>query len=825
VVLDGFVLDARSVARSLRRRPALVAAIVTLLGLGIAANTFFFAITDALLLRELPVRAPEQLFRVVQIEPRLGPRSDFNPPFLRALEEHARTLTQPFGWTEDNVAASFAGGPAERLRAGFVTGGYFSTLGIGAAIGRTITPADDMPAKANVVLLSHAYWQRRFHADPRVLGRVLHLNGHAFTIIGVTPASFTGLTIDTSPDLRVPLASLPVLWSQMEFNRPENIFFEVGARLRPGFSPAQARDEAAALYHSSLAGLDERTRAAVESRRIEMEPLARGVSSLRRQFRAATLALMAGVVFLMVMVCANVAGLLMARAASARLEHAVRQALGASRLRLLQLQLTESLLLGVGGLAVGLALSLAALPLLPRLLPPIRHLDATRLPLALQARLDWRVLLFTAALALLTVVAVGLTAALRGGREDLHALLRSARASFSTRGRSVLAVLQVAICTLLLASAALFWQTFRDLRNIDAGFDRDHVATFSVDPSLAAYTGAQSRALQQRLLDGVRAMPGVEQAAIASRGLMRGTGIKTTVAPVGQKAPRSDFLNTSINMVSPEYFDTLGLRLLEGRNLLPSDATAAKPRPVVVNQAFARRFFPGRSAVGRQFGVGVDIVAQPDGLIVGVVSDAHYRSLREPLSPIMYQLWVQEETGVPAFILHVRTHGRPEALIAAVEHLMHSIDARLPFFEITTLAEEVDTSLWRERLVAWLSLAFAALAALLSATALYGLLAFTVSQRGRELGIRAALGAVPARIVALVTREGLVLIAVGAVLGLAGAVLVAPWLAPLLTSAVHFRLPLALAVGAGVILIGCAALLAPAARAARTDPAAILHEE
>ncbi len=815
--------DFRYAARSLFRKPALVAITSLLLGLAIGAGGVFFSVVDALLLRQLPVRAPQELVRLVTIAPNLGARSYFAPAVWEAVQQRCGTLHDVFAWTDLTLAYVDAG-DAERVNAEAVSGNYFAALGVAALLGRTIEPADDGAGRPVVAVLSHSFWQRKYGGDAGVLGRTIRLQQSPATIVGVLPPGFNGVSIDTSADVRIAARAAPLMAADLEYQKWTLWSFSVGARLRPGATLMQARDEAYGIVAATMDTLPTESGWRTTDR-IDIEPLSRGTSMLRSQFGTAASVLLAGVCFLMLIVCANIAGLMLARSVSRQHEWAVRMAAGATRLQIARLMMTESLLIAACGLAAGLVAAMVALPLLARSIPPVRTLDAVSHPMALQLRLDWRVFLFACALGLGTALVVGIVPAWQAGREDLHSLLKSVRASGRSRGRSSFVVVQVGLCTMLLAGAALFWETFRRLDRLDPGFDRQHVVTFSVDPSMLAYTPEQTTMLQDRLLEGVRAMPGVRAAGIGGRGVMRGTGLKTTVAPEGGKAARSDFLNTSINSVSHAYFEAMGISLLEGRDYASGEKAPEKPPlPIIVNRAFVRRFYPDGRALGRRFGTGVEKVVEGRYEIIGVVGDAKYRSFREPIPPTMYGLWPRGG-GAGPFILHVRTHGDPAALIGPVRELMHGLDPRLPFIETRTLSAEVEDSLWKERLLAWLSLAFSVLAVLLAATGVYGLLAQFVAMRSREIGIRGALGASPVQIVALIGRHAALLMICGLAAGLLAAFAGVKSVRPLLYGVETLQVPTLGLLVLVMALAGGAAGLIPAARAARIDPAETLRAE
>jgi predicted permease len=518
------------------------------------------------------------------------------------------------------------------------------------------------------------------------------------------------------------------------------------------------------------------------------------------------------------LVCANLAGLLLARGAQRRTEVAIRLALGSTRLRLVRQMLVESALVTLLGAAGGVALAYAAAPLLVRALPPIRDLGTTRLAVAIDFAPNGRVLLYSLLVSALTAMFFGMVPAVAAARVSLDGVLRGARTAGGWKGRQFLLVLQIALCTLLLAGAGLLVRSFRQLRGMDPGFASAQVITFTANPSLSGYTMEQVTALRLALTERVRQLPGVDSVAASSRALMRGSGVKTTVVPAGQRSTQADFLNSSINNVTPEYFDTMGMRILAGRPLTPSDSGTRKPMRVVVNENFARRFFPGESPLGRRFGHGFGVVT-PDSEIVGVVSDAHYRSLREPIQPTYF---TQFEEG--DFVLCVRTRRRPESLLQPIRQTLASLDPALPFAETHTLAEEVDDSAAPERLTAALASIFALFAALLAAVGLYGLLAYAVAQRQREIGIRMALGARPRAIATLIGGHALLLVTVGVLCGLGAAMLMAPMASSLLYGVGPTDPVSLLAAAVFVTLVAALAALIPAARATRVDPAVALRD-
>ena len=756
----------------------------------------------------------EQLVHVVQDIPRLGHRGAFAYSFCRTLVAHSTTLSTAFGYEEMQVAIDRPA-PAEDVRVNLVTPEFFDALNATAVVGRTLNAADAVESSgAQPAVLSYGFWRRRFDGDRRAVGHTIQLHGHAFTIVGVTARDFNGISLETAPDVCVPLRAAPLLETRGSVHSLDQQAIDLSARLKPGVTRERAEAEVRAMWLNS-----EDSRGADPSQPLVLDSLQYGTSVLRQKFSGALRLLIASVALLQLMVCANLAGLLVARGARRTGEIAIRLAIGATRMRLMCQMLTESAVLTLLGAAGGIALAYSAAPLLVRGLPPVRDVTTTRLALAIDFAPDTRVLLYSVLLSALTALLFGMAPALAAARVSLDSVLRGARAAGGWKGRQFLLVLQIALCTLLLAGAGLMVRSFRQLRDMDPGFATAQVVSFTTHPSLAGYTDKQAAALRLALTERVRLIPGVDSVAAAALPLMRGSGQKTTVVPAGQRATPADFLNASLNAVTPDYFETVGMHILAGRTLKDADSTSPKPVPLVVNQAFARHFFPDENPLGRLFGYGTPQGPNADFQIAGVVTDAHYRSLREPIPPTIYQILTEGN-----FVLYVRTHRRPESLVQPVRQALTALDPAMAFAEVHTLAEEVDDSAAPERLTAILASIFGIFAALLAAVGLYGLLAYAVAQRQREIGIRMALGAHPRAIARLVGGQALVLVAIGVVLGLAAALLLAP-----MASAVLYGVgptdPASLAAAAAlVVLVAALAALIPAARAARVDPAVALRE-
>jgi predicted permease len=824
--------DLRYAARMLAKKPGFTLVTAGLLSIGIGASSLMFTAFESVWLRPLPVRHPEELVRMVQKTPQLGTRSYFIYPYYRALAEHSTTLAGVFGEYEMLVAMNEPL-PAEQIRLHLATPEFFQELGAAALYGRALSPDDAKEAPGSVpAVLSYGFWQRRFHSDRAALGGTISLHGHPFTIVGVMPREFNGVSMDNAPDVRVPLRALPLLAepgaeAKNGTSPLDDVQLDLGGRLRPGVTRERAQAECLAIWRSTIEDwyghrpdFGPQSAQSELSRGMELDPLEHGVSVLRDKFGGALELLTISVGLLLLLVCANVAGLLLAGAAARRNEVSVRLALGATRTRLVRQMLVESLLLTALGAAGGWMLAWISAPLLVRALPPIRDLATARMTLSLDFTPDGRVIAVSLAAALLTAVLFGLAPALSASRISLDSVLRGVRSSRGWGGQRALVMVQVALCTLLLAGAGLLVRTLEQLRNLDPGFDSEHVVTFTAYPNLSAYTDAQSKSFWQALAARVREIPGVVSVAAASRPVMRGSGVKSTIAPTGQKATRADFLNTSMNWISPEYFETMGIHMLEGRVFTSADLKAPKPSPVIVNEAFVRRFFPEGKAVGRRFGNGMGVTVGADFEIVGVVSDAKYRSLREPMTPIYYQV---SDTNLS--VLCVKTRAAPESVIQPVRAALAGLDAALPFTEIHTLAEEVDASAAPERLTAALATVFGLFATLLAAVGIYGLLAFSVEQRRREIGIRMALGATASDVGGMLGLQAGGIVGCGVIVGLGGALLAGRWIGSLLYGVAPADAQSLSWAVVLVALVSAAATAIPAVRAIRVEPASALRQE
>ncbi len=601
-----FLRDVRFGFHLLRSRPVFAITVILLLGIGIGANTLVFSLVDTLLLRPLPVKEPGRLVRLIEVHPTGFVTWDLPLELYGVLAKNSSNLKDAL--CQGNLDVAFeSNGSTDRIRINAVSGNFFSALGIPAHLGRVLTPNDDA-SRAMEAVLSYEFWQKRLSGSADAIGRVIRLNGHAFTVAGVLPRGVNGLTVDTAPDIRIPLSAGRML-AEAAVEGPVNTFnalpVQIFARLRPGVGLERAEAEIEPrlrpVYEDAMLRafpeLAKVRRQDVLDSRLRLERAGNGISALREQFSRGMELLMCSVALLLLMACGNVACLLLARSVDRSQEISMRFALGATRERILRQLLTESLLVAMAGGALGVLLAFVCQPLLLAALPPIRDRAAVLQPMAVHIDLNLRILIFAIAASVFTAVLFGVAPALAGMRQDPAESLRGSRTSTGRMwGRNTLLAAQVAICVLMLAGAGVLVTTFDHMHSMNAGFDRDHVVTFSIDPGLKGYKPDEARRLSRQILEKTRILPGVTAAAIAARGVMRGTGLKLTLGIAGTPIKRDDFLNSSGNSVTPGYFDAMGMRIPAGRDFQWSDDPTKKPALVIVNEAFVRHFFPGRDA-------------------------------------------------------------------------------------------------------------------------------------------------------------------------------------------------------------------------------------
>jgi predicted permease len=798
--------------------------IVLLLSFGLGAAALLSAALDRFLLHPLDVPHPETLVRAVERHPPVTSWEWF-PYSLYDAMRSMHTLREVAAEGSIDAAVTLHNGGHEDVRpilAQMVSGNYFSMLGATPGVGRALGPADEHPSASGVpVVLSHRFWTRAFANSRDLLGSTLIIQGKPFVIVGIMPKSFFGSRIDESPDVWLPFSAQPLLSNKSLTDPDSDRHFSILARLQPGVTLAQAQQQFGGIYRAI-----QRERHESSEMQGSLVPASEGTFALRDSFRHALTLLLWGLAALLMMMCANVGGLLLARTARRDRDTAVRIALGASRTRLLATALLESVALGLAGGCGGLALAFLGAPFFVRLLP----LGSSASPVSLAPNLTIASIALGLAL-LLSIVFGAVPAWLTSRAMPQHALRRGTSTSRSSTLSRALLALQTALTLVLLVETGLMLRTFSALRHTDPGFDVDHVVTFTLVPAIAGpNAGVVSTlppGLREDLLERVRQLPGVRGASFAGAAPMQRIGFKTTVAMPGQSIVASAFLNTSLNVVSNRFFETMGMPILSGRAFVATDADTKSPvpAPVIITEAFAHTFFPGQNPLGRTFGNGSPgEIAKAAYRVVGIAGDSKYRSLREPLLPIYYtpmQLRTYEGTQY----LYVRAIGPPEAIIGAVRNTLAQLDPGLPFSEIITMQQQVSESLWQERLLAVLAAIFSIVSILMAATGLYGLLAYDASQRTREFGIRIAVGAQRTSVASLLLRDLVRIVLPGAVAGMLLCVLLSRLVASTLygvrpSDPVSFTAALL-----AVCVIAAAASCLPVWRTLRIDPATILRDE
>ena len=804
--LESIVRDLRLGARMLRKDAGVSAAAVISLGLAIGACTAAFSLIDALILRELPVRDPGRLVYISRVSD--SEAALFSYPFLTRLRETMPPHMAVFSMSHQSLRQAIlpdAGGAEEKLQTQFVSGDAFNTLGVTAAIGRLIQPSDDRaPGAHQVAVVSHAFWTRRFGADPNVLGSWIQIEQRPYQIIGVAQSGFTGAQPGVLTDIWLP----NMMFNAAALSSPYQNWLQVWGRLAPGETvqalqaivrPALSRFEADQSGTKDEPQQDESM--------LQVHDAAGGYSQVRHQFERPLFTLAGLVGLVLLIACSNVANLLLARGAARTREMALRASIGAGRGRLVQQILVESAVITLAAIALGVLVSRTAVPFIVGMLTTNEH------PVYLDVRLDWRVLGFVAALGSLTTVLFGIVPALRAsaaGPGEIVALGERGHTIKSGVARSLVAA-QVGFSLMILFVAALLMRSFDRLLSVDLGFKPEHVVLFTVE-TRDRLDLEQAREVKRQLLERVQALPGAESASLSGWALFRGYSNGNNVSlPDGTRA------QTFRLEISPQFFQTMRTGVLDGREFQATDSDAANPMPVIVNDVFARKYFRGARAIGQRLTTsrsGRPVTYE----VIGVVAGTHDGSVRGEMSPFLFT-----PIADPAATIQIRSIVDPRTLADRVRQELPRIHPSLRLVDVTLQTSLVGNALLRERLLAVLSGFFAALGLVLAAVGLYGVLSYAVVSRTREIGIRLALGAQAAAVVSAVAGRVALAIVVGAAAGLGGGLYFARFVQTLLfeiepASLWSIGLPLL-----SLLIVAVVALWVPMLRAIRIDPAEALR--
>ena len=827
--------------RTLFKTPFVTIVAIVSLALGIGANAAIFSLFNQMLLRPLPAAEPNRLVNLLVPGPKPGSQSCnqastrgncddvLSYPMFRDLEREQQVFA---GLAAHRVvSANIAyGGQTVNGDLLLVSGSYFGVLGIQPAVGRLIGPGDDrIIGESPVVVLSHGFWTTRFAADRGLLNQTMIVNGQAMTIVGVAPRGFTGTTIGAEPKVFVPVTlRKPVNpWSERMDNR-RNYFLYVFGRLKPGVSIEQARASLDPQYRAIVndveatlqTGMSPQTLARFKTKPILLEPGARGQSAIPNTARPSLRLLLGVTAFVLIIACANIANLLLARSAARAGEMAVRLSIGASRGRLVFQLLTESLLLAVLGGIAGMFVAQWTLDLIASLLP---NFAAT----TLDFHVDRTAMLFGAALTIGTGLLFGLFPAIHSTRPDLVSSLKGqagqpSGARAAARFRTSLATAQIALSMALLVSAGLFTKSLMNISRVDLGVKVDNVIMFGLSPELNGYTPARTKQLFERLEEELAALPGVNGVTSALVPLLGGSNWGNDVAVEGFPAGPDTDTNSRFNEVGPEYFRTLGVPLIAGREFRRADGAGA-PKVAIVNEAFAKKFNLGRDAVGRRIGNRGDKEGL-DTQIVGLVQNAKYSEVKREVPPLFFRPYRQDDR-LGNITFYVRTSLDPEQFLPNVPKVVAKLDANLPVEDLRTMPQQIRQNVFLDRMISVLSAAFAGLATLLAAIGLYGVLAYTVSQRTREIGLRMALGAAPSRVRGMVLRQVGVMTIVGGVIGLTAAIWLGRLAQSLLFEMKGYDPVVLVSAAAALTVVALGAGFVPAHRASQVDPMQALRYE
>ncbi|HTB10383.1 MAG TPA: ABC transporter permease [Bryobacteraceae bacterium] len=848
---EPFTQDIRYAFRSMAGSKLFTSMAILSLALGIGANTAIYSFMDGVMLRALPVHRSEQLVilnwraksdaPVVHThwgdnydEPGGGKTSpNFPYPAFELLRDHNDVFSSLFGHVRGGRLNLVIDGNAELASGQYVTGGFFSGLGVPPAAGRLIDPDDDRLGAPSVAIITNDYWHTRFGASPSVIGKHIQINGTSFTIAGVSAPDFYGVSPDSKPSVFLPMANIGLTHPTdgSMFSDGTYYWIELMGRLKSGVTLQQAQAQLAGPFHGFVESTATKDRERADLPSLWLQEGGSGVDSLRRQYSKPLWILMAMVGLILAVACFNIANLLLARTATRRREIALRLSLGAGRFRIVRQLMTESVVLAILGGIAGVGVAALCIRFLLLLLTNGNG------NFSVNVRLDWRVLSFTLLIAIISGIFFGLAPALQSIRVDITPALKETRASeahgkarrFGLRfGLSqALVVGQIGISLLLVAAAGLFVRTIANLHSVNLGFNAENILIFTLDATQAGYKDASLKQFYKELEQRFQAIPGVRNATSSDMPLVGGWSSSTSITvpgipkpPEGQRGP-----NTSYALVGSTFFETMEIPIVAGRAIDKRDVEGA-PLAAVVNQIFAEKYFHGQNPVGRHFTLGGTTNAA-DVEIVGIARTARYSSLKREIPPVTYLPWIQapKSRQLREMIFELRASGDPLALTKTVRQIVHEVGPQVPVADITTQSRRIDQTISQERTFAQLCACFGALALLMACVGLYGTMAYAVARRTGEIGIRMALGATRGRVVRMILREVAVLSAFGLLAGLVAAYQTTVFLKSFLFG-VKPNDPFAIG-GSVAILIACALLAGylPALRASRIDPMAALRNE
>ena len=835
--LDGLRQDFGYAIRGLIRSPGFALMAVATLALGVGANAAIFSLFDQMLLRPLPVQEPDRLVNLLAPGPKYQPGTIscnqagecdavFSYPMFRDLEaaQTGFSAIAAHRLFDANLAYQGQTLNAEGM---LVSGSYFPVLGLRPALGRLLSPADDQTIGGHyVAVLSHGYWESRLGSDPDVIDKTIVVNGQTMTIVGVAPEGFNGTTFGGHPNVFVPISMRAEVSPGFDgFDNRGDHWAYIFARLEPGVGMERAATAVNGVYRRILnyveaplqQGMPEEVLANFRLKEVVLEPGERGQSSVHREARMPLVLLFAITGIVLLIACANIANLLLARGASRSMEMAVRLSLGASRRQVLSQLLTESLVLAVLGGVASLLVAKWTLALISSFLPPEGNA-------ALQLELSPLVVVFAGALAIGTGLIFGMFPALHSTRPDLVTTMRAntgqiAGGRSAARFRTTLVTAQIALSMALLISAGLFLKSLLNISRVDLGVRTENVVTFGISPQLNGYTQERTRILFDRVEEELAALPGVSAVTASMIPILAGGGLITEVAVEGfDRGPEIDS-NSFLNRIGAGYFHTLGVPIVAGREFTTGDALNTQ-KVALVNEAFAEKFNLGRDAVGTW--IGTDGSDDLDVQIVGLVKDAKYHDVKDEVPPAFFTPYRQDES-LGAVTFYVRTASSPRQILRSIPGVISGLDPNLPVENLKTLPEQVREIVFADRMISTLSAAFALLATLLAAGGLYGVLAYTVAQRTREIGVRMALGANAGRVRRMVLGQVGKMMLVGGLIGVLAAVAAGKAVGSLLYG-LQGNDPLVVVAAAAVLaVVALGAGYIPALRASRIDPMRALH--